>query len=89
MPPSAVTKNDIENLTKAVEALAQKIDRLYVIIMVGEPEENKPSLLEIVRGHEAFISWWKRAAWIFLGAIITAIPVYLYVTAMHVSAAGK
>jgi hypothetical protein len=79
----------LENLTGEISQNNSRLAELYAVVMVGDPKGNKPSMIETVRNHDNFIGGMKRAGWILLGVIITAIPAFVFYTSMHVSAAAK
>ena len=50
----------------------EKVDLLYTTVITGDPEGNKPGMLEVQRNHSKVIDNVARASWVMIGAAIVA-----------------
>lgn len=65
-----------------------KTDLLYQLVVLGNPEKDIPSMLEVQRGQQKFITTFKevtsKAAWILIGILMTAGAALTWSVIMHV-----
>ena len=76
-----------EELVDAIKTTNEQNATLWRLVVTGDPENNKPSMLETVRSHGNFIGGFKRAGWILIGVVITLVPAFIWYTSYHVAAA--
>ena len=79
--------NEITN-EQWIEAI-KKLDEIYLVLVIGDPKENKPGVLERLRMAEGYIDTQKKLIWAILLAAIGDIAVRLMGFINSVQAASK
>ena len=69
----------------------KKLDEMYLVIVIGDPKENKPGVLERLRIVEGFISFQRKAFYAVAGALVLDIALRFWnlVAPVVAQAAGK
>jgi hypothetical protein len=63
----------------------EKVDLLFTTVVTGDPENNKPGLLEVSRNHQKVLDNFSRGFWVMIGAGIVAIMTFTWEIIRHVA----
>ncbi len=63
------TKKAKKTQTDKLDDVSLKVDEIYKILVTGDPENNRPGLVERMRNAESYIDSQKRIIWVLLGAV--------------------
>ena len=82
----------IEELIKSNKALVdsnqEKVQMLYSVVVEGDPKNNIPSMLEVIRNQEEDIrvikSSFSKVIWIMVGVAIPAVAAFTWLAVGHI-----